>query len=224
MEPAVVLKPSALFNFLQDMASWHAEALGFGYSHIYPDAWVLLKYRAEFDEYPSGLFSLEITTEPRGYQKLFAYRDFEIYSGQKRLGRVSSLWAIVNDKGFVSPQTLNNPIMGPLQKRENDLEFAKIPPLKKADAVKNFKIRYEDIDINGHVNNINYIIWAFEALSFDFRSSHRLKTIDVIFKKEVKYGSEIISQAEFKDENTTIHAIKNAETNEDLCYIQAVWD
>ena len=50
------LKPSALLNFLQDLASENAENLGFGYSYITPKnlAWFLLKYRMEFDKYPEG--------------------------------------------------------------------------------------------------------------------------------------------------------------------------
>ena len=34
MDCRLVLKPSALLNFLQDMASDNAEMLGFGYSYI----------------------------------------------------------------------------------------------------------------------------------------------------------------------------------------------
>ena len=40
------MKPFALLNFLQDIASKNAEDLGFGYSFIHPKnyAWFLLKY------------------------------------------------------------------------------------------------------------------------------------------------------------------------------------
>ena len=50
----LAMKPFALLNFLQDIASKNAEDLGFGYSYIYPKnyAWFLLKYRMEFEEYP----------------------------------------------------------------------------------------------------------------------------------------------------------------------------
>lgn len=36
MDYNLVLKPSALLNFLQDLASDNAEQLGFGYSTTYP--------------------------------------------------------------------------------------------------------------------------------------------------------------------------------------------
>ena len=51
MDYDTVLKPSALLQFLQDLASDNAEALGFGYSFIVKQnmAWFLLKYRIEFE-------------------------------------------------------------------------------------------------------------------------------------------------------------------------------
>ena len=55
MDCRLVLKPSALLNFLQDMASDNAEMLGFGYSYITKKnlMWFLLKYRMEFTDYPA---------------------------------------------------------------------------------------------------------------------------------------------------------------------------
>ena len=42
----LAMKPYALLNFLQDIASKNAEDKGFGYSYIYPKnyAWFLIKY------------------------------------------------------------------------------------------------------------------------------------------------------------------------------------
>ena len=109
------------------------------------------------------------------------------------------------------------------EKREDDMIYKKIKPIEKVDASKIFEIRYEDIDVNCHANNCNYIIWAFEPLDFGFRSSHKLKTLDIQFKKEIKYGGSVLSELEFKDEKTTVHVIKNAQTNEELCLLEAEW-
>lgn len=229
MDYKLGLKPSALLNFLQDLASENAEQLGFGYSYISKNnlAWFLLKYRIEFNDYPSSVYNMTIKTEPRGYNKLFAYRDFELYAEEKLLGRAASVWSLVdvNSKSLAPMAKVfeNNEYMTPHQKREDDLIFEKIKPVEKADISKTYEIRYDDIDVNKHANNGNYIIWAFESLSFDFKSNHKLKTLDIQFKKEVKYGNKILSEIEFRNDNTTIHTIKNADTNEDLCYIQVVW-
>lgn len=228
MDFNLTLKPSALLNFLQDLASINAEELGFGYSFVSSHnlGWFLLKYRIEFDEYPSGVYDLQIKTEPRGYAKLFAYRDFEIYNSDKLLGRAASIWSLVDlNTHALQPvgAVLDNINMPPYQKREADLNFEKIRPLSKVDIQKIFEIRFDDIDVNQHVNNCNYIIWALEPLAYEFRASKKIKTLDIMFKKEIKYGHKITSQIEFINENETNHILKCAETSEDLCSLHILW-
>lgn len=229
MDYKLALKPSALLNYFQDMASENAENLGFGYSYITKKdlAWFLLKYRIEFNTYPVGEYDLTIKTEPRGYNKLFAYRDFELSSGEKVFARAFTSWALVNLKsGKLSPikEALdNNPDMPPYERREDDLSFGKIQMPENISTEKTFEIRYDDIDVNGHANNCNYIIWALETLGLEFRSKHYPKTIDIVFKKEIKYGNCILSEVETIDETRTLHLLKNARTGEDLCVINILW-
>lgn len=222
------LKPYSLLNFLQDIASKNAEDLGFGYSFIYPKncAWFLLKYRMEFEDYPFDTQELTLKTEPRGYNKLFAYRDFELYHENKLLGRMQSLWSLVDitNRSMVPISHIidNNPRMSFFMKREDDLSFAKIPSIEKVELEKEFEVRYNDLDVNGHANNGNYIVWAFEPLNFEFKNTHKIKILDMVYKKEAKFGEKVISQIGFKDEHTTLHRLQNIE-GEDLCLLQCVW-
>src|SRR5574344_1762162 len=94
-----VLKPSALLNILQDMATINAETLGFGYSFTHPKnyGWFLIKYRMEFENYPENLTSMIVRTEARGLTKLMASRDFELLSPKgELLGRISSQWLLID--------------------------------------------------------------------------------------------------------------------------------
>ncbi len=224
----LAMKPFALLNFLQDIASKNAEDLGFGYSYIHPKnyAWFLIKYRMEFAEYPFDIQDLVLKTEPRGYNRLFAFRDFELYNGEKLLGRIHSMWSIVDiDSRSIIPVAaaiLDNIYMTPFQKREDDLVFAKISPITSPTLEKEFEVRYNDLDVNGHANNGNYIVWALEPLNFEFKNTHKIKTIDMIYKKEAKFGEKLISQIEFKDKNTTIHRLQNKE-GEDLFQLECLW-
>lgn len=229
MDYKLALKPSVLLNFFQDMASENAENLGFGYSYISKKnlAWFLLKYRIEFEKYPVGLYNLTLKTQPRGYNKIFAFRDFELWSEDVRLARAASSWSLV-DTVTGKPANIGaaleyNPDMPQYQKRNGDLTFTKIFAPEKVDIESVFAVRYEDIDVNCHANNCNYIIWALEPLGFDFRSSHYLKTLDIIFKKEIKSGKGVRSQIQLIDEFHTLHVLKNSDTGEELCLINAVW-
>ena len=229
IEQNLAMKPFALLNFLQDIASKNAEDLGFGYSYIHPRnyAWFLLKYRMEFNEYPSDVQELILKTEPRGYNKLFAYRDFELYNGDnKLLGRMHSAWSLVEiDSRSIVPisQAIpENPYMIPFQKRDDDLSFKKISAIVNPICEKEFEVRYNDLDVNGHANNGNYVVWAFEPLSFEFKNSHTIRNIDMIYKKEAKYGEKLVSQIEFIDDNISTHKLFNL-AGEDLFLMQCEW-
>lgn len=224
----LAMKPFALLNFLQDIASKNAEDLGFGYSYIHPKnyAWFLIKYHMEFEDYPFDIQELTLKTEPRGYNKLFAYRDFELYSEQKLLGRMTSMWSLVDiDSRSIVPVATaipENPRMVQMIKREDDLDYGKILPIINPALEKEFEVRYNDLDVNGHANNGNYIVWAFEPLSFEFKNTHKIKTIDMIYKKEAKFGEKLKSQIEFRDDNITTHRLQNLE-GEDLFLLQCNW-
>ena len=228
MDCNLVLKPSAMLQFLQDMASDNAEKLGFGYSYIVKHnlAWFLLKYHLEFEKYPQNIYNLTIKTEPRGYNKIFAYRDFYIENDGNIIGRAASTWALVDLKSKamanVAEILSDNQCMVQYQKREDDLEYSKIRLPELFEISKIFEIRYDDLDVNKHVNNANYIIWAFESLDIAFRKSHKLKILDMVFKKEITYGAKVASKCHI-DNCTTFHILKNSETNEELCIIKAEW-
>lgn len=228
MDYKLILKPASLLDFLQDLASINAENLGFGYSFISQKnlGWFLLKYHMEFEDYPTSVYNLTLKTEPRGCNKLFAYRDFWLYDNEKLLGRVASTWSLVDmdTKALVPTQAvLNNDNMPAFVKREDDLIYKKIKPLEQINIEKIYEIRYDDIDVNRHANNCNYIVWALEPLTFDFRSSHKIKTIDMQFKKEIKFGEKILSQIQFINDDVSVHIIKNANTNDELCLIEIQW-
>ena len=228
MDHNLALKPFSLLNFLQDIASESAENLGFGYSFMTKNnfAWFLIKYRMEFNDYPVGLYDLTLTTKPRGYNRLFAYREFDVLNNEMLLGRIFSMWSIVdmNSRTTVPIQSAicGNENMLPYQKLESDLSFLKIKSIQNISLKKEFEVRYNDLDVNGHANNGNYIVWAFEPLTFDFKNTHRIKTLDMVYKKEAKFGETLISQIEFIDKNTTIHKLQNSE-GEDLFQLQCVW-
>lgn len=228
MDCNLLIKPASLLQILQDIASVNAENLGFGYTFLTKQnlAWFLLKYHMEFDEYPQNIDSLTVTTEPRGWNKLFAYRDFEICNDKKTLARATTTWGLVdiNTKSMTSVGNVlaNNPNFTEFQKRETDLKYTKIAQLQNIDIEQIFEIRFDDLDVNQHVNNSNYLVWAFEPLGYEFRKNKKLKTLDILFKKEIQYGHSICSQVQILN-NTTIHRLKNNKTDEELCLVQAEW-
>lgn len=223
------LKPYALLNYLQDIADKNANDLGFGVTYLSKKnyAWFLIKYRMEFNNYPIGKSELSLITEPRGYKKIFSYRDFILKSDNDIIGKVRSEWAIIdiNKHSLVNIGTAldDNPNMPPYTDRPDDLSFDKIPKMTSFQKTEDFTVRYNDLDKNGHANNGNYIIWAFEPIDAEFKNAHKIKTLDIVFKKEAKYNEKVVSQMSFADKSTTLHKISNT-SGKDLCILKCVWE
>ena len=223
----LALKPSMLFQELQDIASQNADDLGFGFSFVKENnlAWYLLKYHMEFNSYPKNIEKMTLETLSRGYSRMFAFRDFWLYNNENLLGKMTSTWALINKStGEIFPfkNVPQNDNFTPFEKQTDDMSYNKIPLIENVMREKTFEVRFEDIDVNKHANNCNYIIWALETLTFEERT-RKIKTLDVNYKKEITYGETVVSQVEIK-ENQTNHVLKNAKTDDVLCSILVEWD
>lgn len=223
-------KESALLNILQDIATLSAESLGFGPSFVFANnfAWVVLKYHIEIYKQLSNLDSVILKTEPRGVTKLYAFRDFGIYAKDgKLLGKATSTWALIDmESRRMLPTQKTLPMMLPFEKRVDDLEYGNIEKFEKPLYQKEFEVRFDDIDINKHANNSNYLVWALESLPPEFRNTHNIKTIDIKFKKEIALGGKVLTETNLTLENQrprTTHFIKNIENNEELASVQLNW-
>lgn len=221
------LKESSLLNFLQDAATVSAEKLGFGPSFVFSNnlAWFVLKYHIELSEPVKNTDSVLIKTEPRGAHRLYAYRDFGIYFPDgKKIGSASSLWTLVDmESKRMLPMEKALPFMFKYEKRDSDPEFIKIPAIEKPDYAKEFEVKFDDVDVNQHANNANYIIWALDSLPYDFRLACSPSCIDIKYRKEVKMGGKILSESAFINENTSVHTIKEKESGDELCSVQFCW-
>lgn len=224
------LKESSLLNLLQDIATISAESLGFGPSYIFPKnyAWVVLKYHIELYKDLKNLNKLIIKTESRGTTKLYAFRDFELYSSQNELlGKVISAWALIDiTTRKILPMQRTLEFIKKFEPRLDDLEYGKIESLSEVNYQKVFDVCFDDIDVNKHVNNSNYISWALEVLPVDFRISYLPKVIDIKYKKEISFEAKVTSIAQKITENDntyTLHCISDNISGEELVSLKIQW-
>ncbi len=224
---AGMLKPNVLLDYLSDIACDNANKNNIGYEQITTKnyAWFLLKYAMEFNEYPQNLKEIKVTTDPRGGNKHFCFRNFYLNTiDNKPIGNVSSIWGIVDlsSKKMLNPFDVFGEYMHPNEKSGKEVEFDRIPNIENCSNEKVFEVMYGDIDINHHVNNANYLLWAEETLPVEFLKNKRPQKINIAFKKELKYGNSVLSQVEISD-NKTIHSIKNINTSDELCSLMINW-
>jgi acyl-ACP thioesterase len=148
----------------------------------------------EIDEMPTEGQELEFSTWPSGRDALRAFRDFRIRDAATgaELVRATSQWVMI-DLAARKPMRLDAIMAGwdTIKERALDREFDKFPDFV-ADTNMIVFPRYDDVDVNQHINNAVYAIWATEALGFDFRDAHKLRGLAINFKKEIKAGTKDI--------------------------------
>ena len=221
------LKESMFMLFLQDAATVNAEDNGFGYTWCEANnyGWFLLKYRIELEHYPQKYDYIEIETESRGASKLFAFRDFTIYNPENEIiGRVASCWALIdmNTKSMIAPIKAKDDFQI-FEKREDDLVYNKIRTPEEFGYEKTFEVRFDELDVNHHANNSNYISWALETLPYDFRHKYSLKNLDIQIKKDISLGETVISKVSV-DNLHTIHSVVNQSTGDELALLSIDWE
>lgn len=182
------MRPLILMNELQGMGDKHAESLGVGYQYCQAHnlAWVVTHYLVDIIEMPTELEELDITTWPSCQDALRATRDFEIRGADGRLlVRATSQWVLI-DMSRRRPVRLdeNLPRWTINEQRAWDRTFDKFPDFEPT-KTHEFKCRFDDIDVNQHINNAVYAVWATESVGYAFRNQHKLRRIELNFKKEI---------------------------------------
>ena len=108
-----------------------------------------------------------------------------------------------------------------LEERSINTSFPKIGELTKIDSQFKFRVRFDDIDLNKHINNAVYILWATEAVDEDFRLSHNPHKISINFKKEGYIGEKIMVLTQM-DSNTSTHSIRTYDSDNERELARAV--
>jgi len=185
------LRPVSLMQELQAVADIHATMLGVGRTFCFSAniSWVLTHNAFEIVEMPDDKEELSIITWPSAHETLRAIRDFEIRGADNRvLVRSTSQW-IMMDLAARKPVKLADylPVWECVPERALNIPFEKIAEFEPGRSME-FAVRFDDIDMNQHVNNAVYALWAQESMGFDFLAKHRLVRMEINFKKEIPAG------------------------------------
>jgi acyl-ACP thioesterase len=141
----------SLFNFLQDIAAEHAVKLRFGRDDLMRENrfWVLSRMLARISVWPEWEETIIVRTWPKGTDKLFALRDFEVYYPDgKHIASASSSWLVVDrtTKRVQRPDNLLTRFNSELQvKNALDRNAMKIEPSSEGISGEVFRVKVSDL-------------------------------------------------------------------------------
>lgn len=220
------LRIVTMMNIFQDIADKHAFEIGVGmdFCQKHGLAWIGANYYILINKFPQIHQKIKVFSWPSAEKKLGAYRDYEIQNEDgETLIRASCQWILI-DFAKRRPVSLRDhlPAYDIISERAVDTDFPKIRNLAHTDYEIDFKIRFDDIDFNKHVNNAIYPLWASEALPMDYRSKHIPQQIEISFKKEALLGDNVHIQSEIEAKET-VHVITAASDGRELSRILIKW-
>lgn len=218
----------AILQYMEDTACRHSDQVGYGFLGI-PNTqrvWLLLDWRLNVIERPMYGEEINIKTWSKGMEKCYAYRDFEMYNKQGKLIAIaSSKWVLMdaqNLKIIKVEDIIREAYQEELERKTFEKEeLSKIKEPEEHEQEMEYKTRKTDIDVNGHVHNLNYLDIAYEILTYDIQKCQQFENVRITYKKEIKPNSNVIIK-HIKQQNKEIITIKDKE-NKNMHSIIELW-
>lgn len=202
-------------NYLQESAALNAERLGFSKTNFEGQSlnltWVMTRMRLTLVRRPKWNEKLLIFTFPRPARRIVAWRDFILrdeFGGE--IGRASTEWMMID-------MSTRRPVAIPAfvtERADATLEPVFAEPLgfkvaadcfARPDSIYEITAAPSDIDLNGHVNNVRYITWLFDALAQDDDAL----TLEIAFKSEVMQGTRVCVETVRDEANVVYQRIRS---------------
>lgn len=217
------VKHKYIAEVFQEMAEAAAYEYGFAVSQTIERGmtWVLRDYRIEFDKYPTREDKvLKINTYAEVYKNLMSLRTFEVRNAEDELIGVTRSWWVLMDIVRKRPLRLNKvegiePFLPKLS--EVYPPEVKIPEVLSDDIEYEWRARWQDLDVNDHVNHTIYFGWVLESVPFDVPRYYAPVKTEATYLKPVMRENVICKTQEIEETNTRnfVHSLVNS--NGEVC-------
>ncbi|MBQ7307483.1 MAG: hypothetical protein IJW82_03045 [Clostridia bacterium] len=211
----LIVKDSAILEYLENIAIRHADSLGYGLKENTESQvnWVLLDWKVEKLQSIKYGQMLNVNTWSKSIEKCYGYRNFEIYNQKGELCVVAtSKWLLLNTKTKsivkADEKLINDFDSHPDKTVLKNETFEKLAVLDNFEVIKEYEIKRRDIDMLGHVHNIYYLDLAKEILPQEVFDCTNFKTIRISYRKEMKY-KDVVKLKYVKNESKYVITITN---------------
>ncbi len=196
-EPTGRAAVPAICRYLQEAADCHCRSLGLSLSELREVGrmWVIVRLALQLSALPQVGDSLVVETWPTSRMDGFrAYRDFRLRSADGALlGEAASLWLMLDAKTRRPVRMPESVLEGrhPLFVTPEPVESLALVEPQGVTSQQQVRVRWRDLDVNGHANNVCYVDWALETIPLPVRQQMQLTGLDIQFRNEVLLDQEV---------------------------------
>ena len=186
------LKISTIFKYLQQVSTNHSELLGIGMKTTLEHKmfWVITRMHVKIIKMPKMLETLTVTTHPGDLMMFVFPRYYEVYNESGELCIVASAaWVLLDvdtHKVVTKPYGEGFEFKG--TSLPEDISMPGRVIAENLTKLESRKVRYNDIDLNGHLNNTKYIDYIIDTHDIHFYKKYRVSEILINYEKEIRDG------------------------------------
>ncbi|MCP5514210.1 MAG: hypothetical protein H7A26_01960 [Spirochaetales bacterium] len=227
--------PAVLFGMMQECASLYCLENNIGIDDLAKKSltWMLARQYVKFSAFPSWRSLVTVETWPRSKTGLRALRDYLVTDeAGNEVARSVTNWMLIDTKSrrlckvdetishitVVEKSVMPDNFKIKVDKPGDDEGGGRLGTL--------FRVRASDFDINSHVNNLCYIRWALDTLSYDFYKSNTLSEIYAEFIEEISSETDIESTVvplPDTGESSFYHELRNMESGHIVFRGRTTW-
>jgi medium-chain acyl-[acyl-carrier-protein] hydrolase len=215
-EPGGQASIPAVCRFMEEAAHSQTQGLGLSIGQVRAAhrMWVLTRFALRVFARPrigdEILVQTWVSDRTAGIR---AYRDFRILdSAGKTLAEAASLWLLLDLKSR-RPARLPESVLSirhPGRVGAEPVDAEPLLPPAGDSCREEFKVRWSDLDENGHANNLRYIEWIVETVPAALRPGCELTALDIQFAGEVLQGETVHSVSECQPDSSLRHALSGS--------------
>ena len=219
------LTNKGILRMLQEIACHHSDSKGFSVNESATTgfAWILLNWKLEVFSRPAWNTKLKINTWSSKHTLIAFYRDFEILDENNNLVAVAtSKWVLFdfNKNGIAKITDEMEARYSHVDKHVFDTPMnEKLKEPESSSLVTKYMVRRHDIDTNHHVNNLNYLDFAYEAIPEDDFFNTDFKNVEIMYKHEAKLG-DTLNLFFAKQDHANFITIKNKDDDKLHCIVK----
>ncbi len=180
----------AILNFLENTAGSHSSLVGQGLKNIHTTniTWLLLAWKLKILERPEYNDTIKIKTWSKNHDKLYAYRNFEIFNNKDEvIGMASSKWLCVNPSDLkiikLTSEILDVYESEDISVLDNETDY-KLEDPKEYSNQTEYRITKNMLDMYNHVHNTFYLDFVEEVLPEEF-SNNEFSELEIMYKKQI---------------------------------------
>ncbi len=190
------MRPSALFECLQDVATLDSEQGSFSRERMMAKDgvfWMLVRQKFYLNRPIRHGEQLEISTWHRGVRGVQWYRDMEIKSGEETVGSAVTSWVTADfqTRAIVKPASAAERVGIQAKKLEGGELLGHFPFPEQVQFVEQRRVGYSFIDLNGHMNNVKAVEMLCDGAQLHHFPDRFVSSVQINYLQESKPDEEL---------------------------------